>query len=131
MADKWIQLMSEDGTDNLFPTSKMDLLWENASPTSAFSAQTLNNINTSGYKWILFDIKTHLTSSLYVYFLAKPIDYIRPYFVTDSTTANNNLTYRNIELNGSQVIISSPVRGSGNVVSENNAVVPIKIFGIK
>ena len=41
MADKWIQLMSEDGTDNLFPTSKMDLLWINASPNSSFASQNI------------------------------------------------------------------------------------------
>ena len=52
MADKWIQLMSEDGTDYLFPISKMDLLWENASPTSSFGAQTLN-VNLGDYHWYL------------------------------------------------------------------------------
>lgn len=52
MADKWIQLMSEDGTDNLFPVSKMDLLWTNSSPSSAFVDQTVS-IDLSDYSYIL------------------------------------------------------------------------------
>lgn len=51
MADKWIQLMSEDGVDNLYPTSHMDLLWENASPTATFSAQTVS-LDLSGYHYV-------------------------------------------------------------------------------
>lgn len=58
MADKWIQLMSEDGTDNLFPTSKMDLLWTNASPNSGFSAQTVA-LDLGDYRWVYIVIKPY------------------------------------------------------------------------
>lgn len=52
MADKWIQLMSEDGTDNLFPVGKMDLLWTNSAPASVFASQTIN-IDFTDYDTIL------------------------------------------------------------------------------
>lgn len=49
MADKWIQLQSADGTDNLFPASSMDLLWENSSPTTNYGSATAQFVST-GYK---------------------------------------------------------------------------------
>lgn len=49
MADKWIQLQSSNGEDNLFPVSKADLLWTNAASSSAgFTAE----IDLSNYDFI-------------------------------------------------------------------------------
>ena len=61
MADKWIQLMSEDGENNLYPTSHMDLLWENASPTSDFAAQTVA-LDLSGYTKVVVIVNYHKDS---------------------------------------------------------------------
>lgn len=54
--------MSEDGVDNLYPTSKMDLLWENASPTSDFASQTLS-LDLSEYSLFLLVSKTYKTNA--------------------------------------------------------------------
>lgn len=54
MADKWIQLQSSDGGDNLFPTSHMDLLWTNANPTGSFAAQTVS-LDLSSYRFVYIE----------------------------------------------------------------------------
>lgn len=49
--DKWIQLQSENGEDNLYPIGKMDLLWVNSSTSSAFASQTIS-IDLSEYNMV-------------------------------------------------------------------------------
>ena len=54
--DKWIQLQSSDGTNNLFPVGRMDLLWTNGSPTSDFGSQTIP-LDLSDYNAVLVTFK--------------------------------------------------------------------------
>lgn len=52
MADKWIQLQSADGLDNLFPVLRLDLLWTNASAGARWSSQAVT-LDSTGYRLLL------------------------------------------------------------------------------
>lgn len=130
MADKWIQLMSEDGTDNLFPTSKIDLLWENASPMSAFAAQTVS-LDLSGYKTVCIVTNNNYSGDPDGY------TYLPVGSSSIVTNMNKGGTYR---LRRRACIVSSTgvtfedardTAGWDNNSQSNGTAIPQKIYGIK
>lgn len=123
MADKWIQLMSEDGTDNLFPTSKMDLLWTNASPSSNFAAQTVSlDLNTYKYVRIRYEV-TSAWQVLFDFFVDN-VKYVA-HFVTEN---NSNSRVRDIVVSSTGITFGN---GIANGSTNNAEMKPIKIYGIK
>ena len=120
MADKWIQLMSENGVDNLYPTSNMDLLWENASPTTSFSAQTIS-LDLSEYKYI--------------------------YLVGNDSVVGTRPSTLIITGNRGQLVVAAASSGRRNVITRtseisfeigltgdqtnNNRCIPYQVYGIK
>lgn len=127
MADKWIQLMSEDGTDNLFPTSKMDLLWTNASPTSTFNSQTLS-IDLTDYELIVIEALSYTdTASENGIFSSIFKKEIGVWF--GMATHYNNVPgdggVRNIRFSNSSIEISA------SILHNNMYCIPYKIYGIK
>ena len=64
MTDKWVQLKSRNGVDNLFPKSKMDLLWTNSSPSSSFSPQTIE-VDLSDYSAVGIIFRSTTTDASY------------------------------------------------------------------
>ena len=120
MADKWIQLMSENGVDNLYPTSNMDLLWENASPTSSFAAQTLS-IDLSGYKSVIGSFK-HFTNdnTQRNYFIQKNgIAHI----IQTPNVAASSTPYRTVSCDNQGITLNGGSNTSGAI--------PIAFYGIK
>lgn len=128
MADKWIQLQSADGTDNLFPTTNMDLLWTNSAPTSAFSAQTVA-ISLTGYKTAMIVSKVTKGGEFYItsYIavgstntIVFPMDYI---YYRDATVATAGVTFGGGKRTNTY--------GASTPTSDNNDIIPYKIYGIK
>ena len=125
MADKWIQLMSEDGTDNLFPTSKMDLLWANASPSSNFAAQTVS-LDLSryakvivNYRWATSDTSQYLGRT----------NIIGRSTIDDCCNPTNTATQGVRTYTSSTTGISFLDAYTGS--KSNNIMIPLEIYGIK
>lgn len=131
MADKYIQLQSADGVDNLFPIGILDLLWENSSPTSNFSAQTILNGQISDYNFFLIEFKgsTGATSNHLFQVVAKTsstqrlisaYDYILVRVINSIT--NNGIAFSN----GAQIIPYGTVN-----TADNKYVIPLAVYGIR
>ena len=124
--------MSEDGTDNLFPVSKMDLLWENASPTSAFAAQTIS-LNLADYDAIL----VRYNGSGYQNVVANTTR-CDLFFIGGGDgmliipTFTNIFGTRQLTVSTTGIVFSTGYHIAGSTNSANNyAAVPMKIYGIK
>lgn len=125
MADKWIQLMSEDGTDNLFPTSKMDLLWENANTSVQFTAQTLTINGLSDYSMVAIYIRGSLYRNAYFlqwFFVDKGDVQLMFGSYDHAVTAN---TTRTVTFNAT----SNQITFSAS--SDANTMIPYQIYGIR
>ena len=128
MADKWIQLMSEDGTDNLFPTSKMDLLWTNASPNSSFDSQTVA-LDLSGYKFVGIVIKFYIDKNGYSFtIIPVPVTNYSAISVTSDT--DTDVRYRMVTTTSNGVSFGVG-RNTGDTTTNNGRAIPQKIYGIK
>ena len=125
MADKWIQLMSEDGTDNLFPTSKMDLLWTNASPTSNFAAQTVA-LDLSKYSKVIINYRWATSATE---------QYLGRINIVGRTTIDDCCNPNNTSVQGVRTYTSSITGiyfyGAYTSSSSNNIMIPLEIYGIK
>ena len=132
MADKWIQLQSADGLDNLYPLTGWDLLWKNSAPTSSFSAQTISldlsnydavaiSYNGSGYQNTVSD-----SARLYLFHLIDGKD--ATLFAQTSTLVFGE---RNITVNTTGIVfaVGRYVASSSN--DNNYACVLKEIYGIK
>ena len=125
------QVIMEDGSRlNNLGAMSMELLWENASPYSDFTPQTIN-LNLSGYKEVLllgrnvvstqvlvgmsgYLQRINADSSKYYEFTTKPFD-----------VSNTGITFKDtfqIYLNGSNGF---------DIVVSNGLIQPVKIYGIK
>lgn len=106
--------------------TQMKLLWENASPASAFAAQTLD-VNTSGYDLILYEFvrsngeNPHLSEIVQA---GKDVQ-VSFYYGDDKAGA-----HRRTASGGS---LTSIVWGTGqyNGALNNNYLIPYRIYGIK
>lgn len=126
MADKWIQLMSEDGTDNLFPTTKMDLLWTNASPTSSFSAQTVS-LDLSDYNVFLLRCRTATTqTNCFISVCVKGNNVLNGSypFITQADNVS-----RIVDIDNSGFVFGAGRAGTNTSV--NGDIIPYQIYGIK
>lgn len=128
MADKWIQLMSEDGTDNLFPTTHMDLLWTNASPSSTFGAQNITYDNNP-YSWfvVMFCEKNTATGVIGFALVQKGVH--------TALCLTSDIHYRRmLKFTNAFFGFESGTRCTsyGSPMSQNNGdIIPLKIYGIK
>ena len=129
--DKWIQLQSADGLNNLYPVGKMDLLWANASPSSQFTPQTLP-LDISSYKLLCIVSTITITGT---------VPYLHTSIIQNETgkrllSATYDIFYdRYIELTANSIDISAGHYRSSYAAaspSTNNGVlVPLYIYGIK
>lgn len=130
MANKWIQLMSADGTDNLFPTiSNRDLLWTNSATGNTFAAQTIS-LDLSAYKMIEVDFSYYVESTpTYLLTNRAFIDGIK-YMALGVATGQS--TYRGFTATSTGVAFTDANRNTGSSSSVNNScMIPYKIYGIK
>ena len=126
MADKWVQLKGANG-DRLFPASKMDLLWTNASPTSGFNAQTITISGMSNYSKIV--IFSHMTNnqdhgSVQHLVLKKDTDSVGTMIGQYDLKAS----LRRFTLSGNDLIVGN---GSYSGGTDNVILLPYRIYGIK
>ena len=130
--DKWIQLQSADGVDNLFPTSSMDLLWENSAPTSNYGASTAQ-FTSSGYKTLYLIYETATGSPFNAYRVPLII-------------AQQNIAYSCVTCAGSRTRLRYATWTSTGVTftecekwetyassssKDNSCLIPYQIYGIK
>ena len=125
MADKYIQLMSEDGTDNLYPVGKLDLLWTNSSPTASFSSQTVS-LDLSKYRLVMISY-CYSYNSEYYQTMIQPVDGLT-YRCTTGNSTNNNNGVRAGTATATGVVFTA---GAYNGASNNQYVIPYKIYGIR
>ena len=101
---------------------EMELLWENASPTSGFSAQTLN-LDLSEYEYIVVLCTAASTA----------IGFIGSSTVIQQPEGKNYL--RRIEIKSDGIDFYDTYRyetyGTGATVVASDACIPYRIFGIK
>ena len=123
MADKWVQLMSENGEDNLYPTSKMEFLWTNASPSSSFGGQTVA-LDLSSYSFVYLISRSDHSGTCYA-------DNIYPIPCSNASlntplygNSDDSQTSRNMTISSSSIVFAGKN-------TNRNATKPIKIYGIK
>ena len=113
---------------NLGGTS-LTKIWENASPTSAFTAQTLTINTLSNYDWYVIIYKFYTT-----------LDYVLMGFgaVGNDTIINmadaGSVYRRNVEYSTNNLMISgvNGTRISGAAdISDNKYLIPLMIYGVK
>ena len=131
MADKWVQLQSEDGLDNLFPTSKMDLLWTNASPSADFSEQTIQ-LDLSNYTKLLIEISISKTESLRCATIVQ-VGMAASQGTVCGPSADGSVISREItSITSSSISFGKGAYVNGSTVARTNkSGIPIKIYGIK
>lgn len=130
MADKWIQLQSSNGEDNLFPTTKMDLLWTNSSPNSSFASQTLA-LDLSGYK-IIYILFRRIQNEVAYFMDAGIVDILNA--STDEKFINSNVTGGSIVLMRWWRPMTTGIwfaDATRNGTTSNTDFIPYQIYGIK
>ena len=110
--------LSVGGTSGM----EMDLLWENASPTSEFEPQTIS-LDLTDYQCA---IVMFLQGSII-------IDRFRTYNFTSAVGRNYirglNMTDNGIDIGGGQIIMT--YGDNSSVTTNNGANIPLRIYGIK
>ena len=111
---------------------EMELLWENASPTSQFGAQTIN-VDSSGYDAVFVRTKKYTTQSIVIssgFVKHGEVGYISSAH-PDST--NTYVGQREFTVNEKSIIftVALEAKGSAKGSESNNMFVPIEIYGIK
>lgn len=108
---------------------KMELLWENASPTSEFAAQTIS-LDLSNYDAIDLYYRTYTSFDMNTGYYRCPVgknqrattssEFI---YIRDCNTTIHGVTFRDAEYVATY--------GSANYTTYNSILIPIKIYGIK
>lgn len=130
MANKWIQLMNSGGTDNLFPTTNMDLLWTNASPTSAFAGQTVS-IDLSDYKLVYINCSlANTTTDGSTTALIKMNDYGNLFHGFVGTGSGYYVACRRAYVTATGVTFTVG-RACTTNTTNNSICIPYQIYGIK
>lgn len=117
----------------------MELLWENASPTSSFEQQTVN-LNLSKYAGIEIVFKAHIEREFVLSTGYIPKDDYRHVlfgmsYILD-TSLDADLVLRGFRLSNSGVVFEAGkyngMESGTDVISESNkGCIPLKILGIK
>lgn len=105
------------------------LLWENASPNSAFAPQTLAIANLSSYQRYTILYRFHTTLDIY---LTESAEVGAGTIINMCDVGNvyrRNVTY---QANGLTISGAEGTRISGAVdIADNKYLIPVKIYGIK
>lgn len=115
-----------DGTAGM----QMDLLWENASPTSSFAEQTIN-LDLSSYKFVAIDFRATTDWQVYRTFIySKMLDTLL-YSTFDGAV---DLYIREIKLYEDSIFFKGSTKakfGTSGSTANNACVIPQRIYGIK
>ena len=105
-----------------------DLLWENASPTSAFAAQTVS-VDLTNYSFVLVGVKSKSDDNGKSYAILKKGDSSQLLL-----TATLKIYWRvtNVQNNGIDFYDGTYLNTYGsNTITDNNYMIPYRIYGIK
>lgn len=134
MADKWIQLQSADSVDNLFPTSRLELVWTNSSPSSTYGNTTALISNVADYKAFIIVVKEYIsTDRRQTFFIVKGCEQViklvpysaTPYYIWVRECA---ITSAGIMFSACYGMSSY---SSYQSTPNNNYIIPHYIYGIK
>ena len=118
-ADEWADI-SEAGA-----MSKWDLLWTNASPTSAFAAQTIS-LDLSGYDAVVVDVRAATDRDIHCWFLTpKGQETAMGFYVPTAAS----IFLRDATASQSGVAVGNGYWGVTNI--NNGCGLPYQIYGIK
>ena len=128
------QLQDADG-NNIFPLAyamggvKMDVVFDNSNHGTTYAGTTVS-ANFSNYDYFIAEYDFYHTNSAKGYIFGivggGPT---RMYFMTDSSTTNLNVSYRNITVTSSSIVIGDGTKG--NTGTDNARCIPYKVYGIK
>lgn len=110
----------------------MTLLWENASPTSTFAAQTVQ-IDLSAYDFVMIEMKSSTTSDAYFTYIGEAVTGHKG-FIQKIVTLNDGAGVSGIERQFTLVASGVDFTRAFNYVGNatvNNEMIPYRIFGIK
>lgn len=115
-------------SDGEYGNVKMNVLWENSNPSTAFSAQTLNNLGLSDYDFIGIEFKTYYgTISSYLQYFKNIV--LSRNFINITYYANGvNTTIRGFTINQTSIVFED-CYSNGNSSNDNG--IPVRIYGIK
>ena len=111
--------------DDVGAMSKWELLWENASPSSAFSAQTIS-LDLSQYKWILVSLRHWVDNTARTIWIVENNNTIHVCTAPSHTFSANPA--RNITANDTGVTFSA---GYNTQNATEMGAIPVTIYGIK
>ena len=109
-------------SQNIDFTTFYDVLWSNPYPNNSFSAQTINNLDLSGYLFIGIIAKTHTTQKYSNLFIARPQDES----ISISFANNGNTLDRQTTINATSIEFTT---GRLNSSVDNERCIPISILG--
>lgn len=105
----------------------LDLLWENASPTSGCSGQSIS-INLTKYKFVYIIYRLSTSVAEYIGSLFKPNIGRMNCF-----TMNPQLRYRNVTVSDTGIDFNGGwlVTGTTSETKDDNQMIPYRIYGVK
>lgn len=129
----WIKLLNENNG------IQIKKLWENASPTSTFSAQTISlTIGSTSKALIVYAVKYYNGSSEVTGYKIEIIDVGKCGVLENASMANSTSYYVNNKQRSADVKTSGVSFGNGYVtrvtmapIMDNNGCIPIAIYEIK
>ena len=127
------QLIDSDG-NNIYPIAyaqggmKLDLKFDNSGHGATYSGTTVN-VDLSEYEYLLFEFDYYQTGSLKGFVIGAVGTQTRMFYVTDNSTTNANVNYRNVTISSSSLVFGNGTKGNGT--SDNNFCIPYKVYGIK
>ncbi len=131
------QVLMEDGTRldaYLKNMNGMDLLWTNASPTSAFAAQTVS-LDLSSYKGVIIKYRVSISNALISSSYADVGDNLSLFCVTTTTDTSwyVAVTRREANITTSGIVFGTGYNAGSGVAATSNTqhLIPLKIYGIK
>lgn len=132
-----IQQFKNANGDNIYPVAyaqggmKMDLLWTNPSPTSAFASQTVS-IDTNDYEMVLVSFRAS-TATGYDYYVSVLVP-VKDVIFLAITTGNNRLRERKFAWTTGGLVFQNAYTYNSYASTpsvDNTVLVPYQIHGIK
>lgn len=123
--------VDNDGVLSAVPSGlTVDIKWTNETPNANFSGQTINNIDTTGYKFIAILYKSLATGSL----TTELHLYNRNSTNVQNYTSAGYIWYRNVEIQDDKIIFGdcnyNPTYANGSSTPQNARMIPLVIYGI-
>lgn len=132
--DKLEAMILETATPDAIGALSMELLWENASPTSEFAAQTIA-LDLHGASCFVIEIKNNTSGNTFMYKLCKAGSYadINVSLAVADTAQRYSISNRTVFFGTDSVTFQSSMHCYNGVAGyvANNILIPTRIFAFK